>query len=364
MTTSVYIHIPFCSSICTYCDFAKMYYNEVWVNKYLEALELEIKTKYKGEEIKTLYIGGGTPSSLNYKELEKLISIIKIFKVSNDVEVTFECNIENIDEDKLKLLYDNGINRLSIGVQTFNPKFIKLLGRKHNKDEVFSKIKMIKDIGFTNINVDLMYAFQGETIDDLNKDIDDILLLDIPHISTYSLIIEPNTVIYNKGIKNIDEELDANMYNLIIKRLKDYNHYEVSNFSKDGYSSKHNLTYWNNEHYYGFGLGAAGYINDTRYSNTRNIEEYFKGNYLYDSSLLDRNMTIENEFILGLRKMEGINKREFINKYRMNINGIDVVKRLIEEKKLIDNGEYIYINPKMIYVSNSILVDFMGENYG
>ena len=218
---SVYIHIPFCESICSYCDFCKFLKNDEWINKYLIALEKEIKSKYKGEEIETLYIGGGTPSCLNIEQLSKLFKIIKIFNKSKNIEFTFECNIENITEEKLKLLYENGINRLSIGIQTFKEKYLSFLNRNHTKDNIVEKINLAKKIGFKNINIDLIYALPGQTLEELNKDIDEFIALDIPHISTYSLIIEEHTILNNNNVENIDEELDYEMYKLICNRLKE-----------------------------------------------------------------------------------------------------------------------------------------------
>ena len=165
-------------------------------------------------------------------------------------------------------------------LKTFNSKYLEFLGRHHSKEEVFNKVKLLKEYGITNINVDLIYALPNQTLLELENDIDIILSLDIPHISTYSLIIEPNTVLYNKRIKNIDEDLDNDMYNIIISKLNNYIHYETSNFAKNGYESKHNLTYWNNDYYYGFGLGASGYVSDIRYDNTRNLNKYLNHFYI------------------------------------------------------------------------------------
>lgn len=361
---SIYIHIPFCENICSYCDFCKIYYNKEIVKKYLKTLETEIKEKYKGEKIETLYIGGGTPSSLDIEELKTLLEIISTVDVSDNLEFTFECNIENIDRNKAILLYKNKVNRISLGVQTFNNKFLKLLNRNHNNEEVKQKIKMLKEIGFKNINIDLMYAFPKQTEEDLIKDLEEYIKLDIPHISTYSLIIEPHTKLYIEKTKNIDEELDSKMYEIICKTLKKhgYNHYEISNFAKENYESKHNLTYWNNEHYYGFGCGASGYIDNIRYTNTKNINKYIKREYIQEQETLDKNITIENEFILGLRKINGINIDEFNKKYD-NIFKYKVVNKLLEEKKLIKENNNIFTNPKYIYISNTILVEFIGEKY-
>lgn len=359
---SAYIHIPFCKTICSYCDFCKMFYNEQLVDIYLLELEREINKNYKGEKLKTIYIGGGTPSSLNLKQLDRLMNIIKIFNLEEENEFTVECNIENITKEKLELLYKNKVNRLSIGIQTFNEKYLEFLNRNHTKKEINEKINLAKKIGFKNINIDLMYAFPNETIEELDQDINEFLKLDITHISTYSLIIEPHTKLYIDKIKNIDEDLDRKMYDLICKKLNKYNHYEISNFAKPGYESIHNLTYWNNENYYGFGLGASGYINNIRYDNTKNINEYLKGNYIKNKEELTKNIEIENEFILGLRKIKGINIEKFNKKYD-NIFKYDVVNRLLKEKKLITDNKNIYINKEYIYTSNNILIEFIGENY-
>jgi len=358
---SVYIHIPFCDTICSYCDFCKFLKNDEWIEKYLISLEKEINTNYKGEILDTIYIGGGTPSCLNEEELTRLFNIIKVLNKNKKNEFTFECNIENITKDKLKLLYKNGVNRLSIGVQTFNEKYLSFLNRKHTKEEIIEKIKLAKEIGFKNINIDLIYGLPNQTIDELKNDIEEFLKLNITHISTYSLIIEPNTKLYIEEIKNIDDNLDYEMYKLICNKLqeKGYNHYEISNFSKKGYESKHNLTYWNNDNYYGFGLGASGYIDNVRYDNTRNINKYLNGEYIKEYNTLDLSETLENEFILGLRKIKGINKEEFKNKYNKDIKEIEIVNKLLECNKLLEDEKNIYINSDYIYVSNDILVEFI-----
>ena len=358
---SVYIHIPFCDTICSYCDFCKFIKNDEWIDKYLGELENEIKLKYKGEFIKTLYIGGGTPSCLSVSQLEKLFDIVKIINKNSNIEFTFECNIESLDEEKLKLLYLNGVNRLSIGVQTFNKKYLSYLNRNHTKEEVINKIELAKQIGFNNINIDLIYALPNQTLKELDSDIDSFLNLDINHISTYSLILESNTKLYIDGEKNIDEDLDYNMYKLICDKLKNngYNHYEISNFSKKGYESKHNLVYWNNEEYYGFGLGASGYINGIRYENTRSFNNYILGKYVSSSHKLSKREKLENEFILGFRKIDGIDKKSFKEKYNININDIEVINKLLKENKLLENKKSIYINLDYIYVSNDILLEFI-----
>ncbi|MDD3392954.1 MAG: radical SAM family heme chaperone HemW [Bacilli bacterium] len=361
MTKAVYIHIPFCNTICSYCDFCKFYYNEKIVNNYLQALEREIKSQYKNELIETVYIGGGTPSSLNIKQMEKLFSIIKIFRLKTNYEFTFECNVENINYDKLKFLFKNKVNRLSIGVQTFNQKHLEFLERKHNQEQVFEMINMAKQIGFNNINMDLMYAFKNQTLDDVKEDINLFLKLNIPHISVYSLIIEPHTKLYINKVTNIDEEIDYEMYEQINQTLNNngYRHYEISNYCQPGFESKHNLTYWNNEQYYGFGLGSSGYIENIRYTNFKNIGKYNQGIIKQDRETIDDKLRLEYEFILGFRKIEGINKKQFYEKFKYSIEDHDVIKKILETKKLIDTGSYIRIADEYIYLSNDILREFV-----
>lgn len=352
---SVYIHIPFCQNICSYCDFCKFYYNEKWVDNYLSALEKEIKSNYKGEVVETIYIGGGTPTVLNINQLERLLKLTNLFN-KNKIEFTVETNID-LSLEKIKLLNKYGVNRISIGVQTVNPKYLKFLNRNHTKEDVVNLINLLKKLDF-NINVDLIYAIPGETLEELNEDLDFILSLDVNHISTYSLIIEPHTKLYIDNVSNIDEDLDYEMYKLINKKLENYHHYEISNFAKKNYESKHNLVYWNNLNYYGFGLGASGYIDNIRYDNTRSYNNYINGKYLLEKHELDLNEVISNEFILGLRKIDGIDVNNFYNKYNIDITSIGVVKQLLKEKQLILTDK-LKINPKYIYISNTILVNFI-----
>lgn len=356
MTTSVYIHIPFCKSICTYCDFCKLYKNDKWVDKYLNALEKEIKINYQTETIKTLYFGGGTPSSLTIKQLKRLFEITSILNLDSNCEISFECNVEDLTKEKLEFLKTK-VNRLSIGVQSFNPKILKILGRPNVN---INNIILAKQY-FDNINIDIMYGFKEQTLEDLKKDIKTFLSLDIPHLSAYSLILEPHTKLYIDNYE-LDED-DTSKDELLNKILKenDYNHYEISNYAKESKESKHNLTYWNNEHYYGFGLGASGYIENIRYENTRNLNKYLNGDYRHEINKLNQNEILQNEFLLGFRKLDGINKKEFYKKYGFNILEIEPLHNLIDKGFLI-NGDNIYINPKYLYLSNEILINFIDVN--
>lgn len=359
---SVYIHIPFCNKICSYCDFTKIYYNKKYINSYLDTLEYEIKNKYKGELISTIYIGGGTPTSLDIDELKKLFSIINIFKLDKNYEYTIECNIESLTKEKLDLFKNNKINRLSIGIETFNEKYLKYLNRSHKVDEVFDIIGYAKKL-FDNINIDLIYGIPNQKLSDLKEDIKTFLKLDINHISTYSLIIEPHTTLFINNESNIDEELDLEMYNYICDTLEKhgYIHYETSNFAKPGYESIHNLTYWNNLEYYGFGLGASGFINNIRYTNTKSIDKYLNKEFIYEQDKMTDLINMQNEMILGLRKIEGVHIDTFKRKYHRDIKEVFNIDKLLEEGKLIIKDGYIFINKDYIYTSNDILINFIGE---
>lgn len=354
---SIYIHIPFCSNICSYCDFSKMYYNEDYVDKYLLALEKEIKERYKNELVKTLYIGGGTPSSLNCNQLKKLFKILNIFNLTKDYEFTFEANIENLTEEKIKLLKENKVNRVSLGVQTFDKDNLLYLNRSHAKEDVFNIVKLLKENDITNINIDLIYAVDNIT-EKVKKDIDYFLELDIPHISCYSLIIEDNTLLKNKNTNYIDEDIEYEMYKYIEKKLEENNyiHYEISNYAKPGYESLHNKVYWNNEYYYGFGLSSVSFIDNYRITNTKNLTKYLNNNYIKDKEYENIDLQIENEIMLGLRKLKGINLNNFKTKYNKEIEKIYNINKLLKEGYLIKENNYLKINKEYIYLSNSILL--------
>ncbi len=355
---TVYIHIPFCNNICSYCDFCKVVYNPEWVEAYFKRLEEEIDNAYMGEELETLYIGGGTPSSLNIEELEKLFKILKKFKKSKDIEFTFECNINDLEEDKLRFLYKNGVNRLSVGIESFDEDKLKFMKRECDFKIARESINLARKIGFQNINLDLMYAIPNETLKVLKKDLSKLLKLKPEHISTYSLIIEKNTLVGLNKIQPIEEEKDAREYEVICKILKKngYEHYEVSNFAKKSYKSKHNLTYWNNQEYYGFGCGASGFVAAIRYENTKSLTEYLKGNFISSKALMGKVDNMENELILGLRKLEGISLEEFYDKYEENMQNIFPIKPLVKSGELIFKDGRIFIDPKKLYVMNEILI--------
>ena len=356
----IYIHIPFCNHICTYCDFPKMLYDKKFCQKYLKILAEEIKERYKDEEVISIYIGGGTPTSLGEDELKYLLEMTKIFKKEKLKEFTIESNVESLTDEKIKLLKEYGVNRLSLGVQSFQEKNLKILGRHHTKEMVKEKVESLKKVGINNISIDYIYGIK-ENLEEVKEDINTFLSLDIPHISCYSLIIEKNTILSLKNQKYIDEEKEYQMYKKINKLLEKnhYHQYEISNYSKPSYPSIHNLNYWNNGFYYGFGLGAVSYLNDTRISNTKNFSKYLKKEYIQEKIKEDRKIKISNEFILGLRKIEGIDVNAFQEKYHESIFAIPEVEKLLQEKKLVFHNKHLFISKKYLYLSNEILINFI-----
>lgn len=358
MRDAIYIHIPFCKTICSYCDFCKLFYDEGWSKKYLKSLYQEVKDRYAGEDISTIYIGGGTPSSLSEREIEYLLKITKLFHQKETVEFTFECNLNDITKEKLKLLKSYGVNRLSIGVQSFQENILDFLGRHHTYQEAKNAINLARNEGFDNINLDLIYAIPFQTLKDLKKDLELFIKLKPDHISTYSLMIEPHTLLSANKITPISSETDYKMYEFINKYLKKhhYTHYEVSNFAKTNKEAKHNLKYWNNQEYYGFGLSASGYIENIRYTNTKSLTKYLNGDYKGTQEILSKQDKMENEIMLGFRKMKGISKSEFLEKYNIPIEEAFPIKPLLKNKDLAEKNGFIYIPKEKIYIMNEILL--------
>ncbi len=362
MVKSVYIHIPFCNNICTYCDFCKIYYNKKYISLYLDELEKEIKNKYNNELIETIYIGGGTPSCLNIDELNKLFDIIKIFNIDNLKEFSIECNFDSINNEKLDIFKKNKINRISFGLESIDKNNLKILGRFNDTNKIKDIIQYCKRIGLNNINIDLIYGLENESIDVLKKDLDFVKSLDITHISTYSLIIEDNTILKINNTKYIDEELDEEMYKVICSELKEFDHYEISNFSKNkDYYCKHNLVYWNNLEYYGFGLSSSGYIGNIRYTNTRSINKYLKHNYIKNNGIEELSIKdkIVYEIILNLRTSTGIDLDYFNILYRNKLDELYDYKEMINRGLLVEENNHLKIPKDLWYISNSIIVELL-----
>lgn len=341
---SLYIHIPFCTHLCAYCDFPKLIYDNHFVGAFLDALIKEIDS-YDIEDCPNIYIGGGTPSSLNEKELIRLLEVTSP-KLQDEGEFTFECNIENITKEKLIILKKFGVNRLSFGVQSFNDELLSLMNRHHNKEEIFKKIKIAKDLGFENINIDLIYGFKEQTKEMLLNDLKTFLLLNIPHLSIYSLTVHQNTLFGINNYPEQDEDNSREYYDLILDFMikHGYERYEVSNFALKGFESKHNQVYWNNDEYIGVGLGAEGYLNNIRYANTKSISSYIDGKTIVSREEVSLYDQMIYEIILRLRTKKGINKRIFVSRY-----GIENLNKLSKSLKVFKDDNLVMENEDDIY---------------
>ncbi len=331
MINAAYLHIPFCEHICHYCDFNKVFLKGQPVTEYLSAMETEIKLTFEQipppDRLKTIFVGGGTPTALTEQQLFLLCEIIKNnLPYDHGTEFTFEANPGDLSKEKFQILKNAGVNRISFGVQTFNNELLKKIGRTHQAKDVFKSVALAKETGFENISVDLIYSLPGQTIQDFKQTLATAFTLDITHYSGYSLIIEPKTVFYNllnKGkLQTQSEDIEAEMYEILMDEMdkNGYKQYEISNFGLPGFVSKHNLTYWNNELYYGFGAGAHSYINGSRRSNFGTLKKYMDQIKLGQLPILEnhevtRHEAIEEEMFLGLRKTDGVSLSHFREKF-------------------------------------------------
>lgn len=334
-----------------------MYYNDLFFNTYYEKLlkEVDIYQDYLNNTFKTIYIGGGSPSSIGINNLEKILKILDL-KKEEDYEFTVELMPLDITEELLLLLKKYQVNRISIGVETVNPKYQKLINRVVKKEVLTDKINLAKKY-FDNINLDLIYAFKDETLEEVDEDINYLLSIDVEHISTYSLILENNTYLKYVNYQEIEDTISSQMYFYIKEKLEEfgYKHYEISNYAKEKVS-KHNLVYWNNEEYLGLGLSASGYIGDIRYTNTRNLDKY---PFVKEEEYLNNKDKMTYFMILGLRKIEGISIKRFKELFNKDIYEVYNIKDLLNKNYLILKDDNLSINPKYLYVSNSILEYFV-----
>ena len=368
----IYIHIPFCKSKCIYCDFVSVT-NQTLIDKYFEYLLKEIemyKEVLNQFNVVTIYFGGGTPSLVDGLYIEKVVNKIKEYNELNKIlEFTIEVNPGTINREKLEIYKRVGINRISIGLQSTNNNTLKMLGRIHDYDEFLESYNLIRGVGFDNISVDLMFGLPSQTIEMFESSIDKVIKLNPEHISAYSLKVEESTKLYKlikKGVlEEPNEELDRKMYELLIDKLSrnKYNLYEISNFSKNGFESKHNMIYWKRENYLGLGLAAHGFVDNKRYGNVISFNEYFniidnETKPIEEISNICEEENLFEEIMLGLRLSVGINYKEINKKY--NIDFIkernQEVNELLEEKMIEMNNDSIWITEKGMSVSNAIIM--------
>ncbi|MCB5137795.1 radical SAM family heme chaperone HemW [Streptococcus mutans] len=373
--TSAYVHIPFCTQICYYCDFSKVFIKNQPVDAYLEALIKEFNDYYQIKDLQTLYIGGGTPTAISGEQLDYLLTnLSKNLNLNMLEEFTIEANPGDLTPDKVAVLKQSAVNRVSLGVQTFNNKHLKQIGRGHNEDQIYESIDSLKSAGFDNISIDLIYALPNQTITDVKENVAKALALDIPHLSLYSLILEHHTVFMNKmrrGKLNLPtEDLEAEMFDYIISEMEDhgFEHYEISNFTKPGFESRHNLMYWNNAEYFGCGAGASGYVDGIRYRNRGPIQHYLKaikekGQARFQEERLSQAEKMEEELFLGLRKKSGISIQRFEDKFGLPLMEVygQAIDDLEKDGLILVEKDCIRMSKKGLFLGDTVAEKFILE---
>ena len=378
MAGGVYIHIPFCHQICNYCDFNKVFFKNQPVDEYIEALgrEMELTVKQMPEgfaNIETIFLGGGTPSALSAVQIENLLALIaKHIPLSNVKEFSSEANPDELTVEKLQALYNGGVNRLSMGVQSFDQGLLEKIGRTHSNEHVYETIQNAKNVGFTNISIDLMYGLPGQTMEQWQDSLEKALALKLPHYSAYSLIVEPKTIFYIQYAKGKlilpTEDLEAEMYGVLIDTMEAHgvHQYEISNFAHEGYASTHNKIYWDNDEYAGFGAGAHGYLEGVRYSNVAPIKKYIElemeGNRpLLHEHTVTREERLEEQMFLGLRKTAGVTHAEFEQKFGQSMASLyEEIIAILQQEKLLEVDEHgVRLTRRGRFVGNEVFQRFL-----
>lgn len=373
---SLYIHIPFCIKKCLYCDFPSYGGCESIFDDYVNSLINEIretKESFSDYNIKSIFLGGGTPSILSPKLTGKIMdTVFNCFNIDSNCEITTEANPKTVDEFKLREYKAMDINRISFGVQAWQNNILKSLGRVHTIDDFIKNIAQARDIGFKNINADIMFALPNQTLYDWEETLEKIIKLNPTHISAYSLIIEDGTVfgkMYDEGnLKPCDEVLDRKMYYMAKEMLSDkgYNQYEISNFAKEGFECYHNKVYWRCDEYIGYGLGSHSYFNGERFNNTYDIEKYIgsKGKYSVIKENIEKLKTEDMyaEFMfMGLRMTKGIEKQRFFERFNKSVFDVygNEIKHLKELNLINETDTNIMLTEKGVDVSNTVFEKFI-----
>ena len=361
MVKSAYIHIPFCKQKCKYCSFVSYAYL-AGKNDYLRALCKEISSEYKGEELDTLYFGGGTPSLLKTSEILKLL---EMFNLSKNTEITLEVNPETVDAEYFNKLRETKVNRLSIGAQSFDDWILKEIGRRHRSIDIKRAVRDARSAGFDNISLDFIYGLPNQSVENFIISLKHAINLDVEHISLYGLKIEPECYYAEHPPKNIaNDETQAIMYEKAIETLIEagYEQYEISNFAKPEKYSRHNCVYWKNQEYYGFGISAHGYVDKTRYANEKRYGAYCENPLKKEfSEIVTKEAQLEEEIFLGLRLKKGINLSNVNEKYNIDFEKKykSILEKYLQTGHLcIDNGN-LYFSTQGFLVSNEILSEFL-----
>lgn len=355
---SLYIHIPFCNKICSYCSFSKMLYFPKIARKYICNLILDLKkVKQNFNKFKTIYIGGGTPSSLSISLLENLLKYASTLLLKNG-EFTFEANLDSLTEEKLKILKKYGVNRLSIGIETSSNKYLSLMNREYDFD-INKKMELVKKY-FTNFNLDLIYGLPNETLLEVKKDLEFILNFKPKHISIYALEVNPNSKFYIDGIKEEKDEILRKQYDFVVNFLKKngYNRYEVSNFALKGYKSRHNINYWKDNEYVAIGTSSSGFIDNIRYVNSSSISDYIKGKRNKETEIITKTSDKTYYILTNLRLEEGFKLSDYKRKFNEDfyLKKKEVIDDFIKHNVLIMDKDRIRVATDYIYVLDSIVV--------
>ena len=355
---SLYIHIPFCNKICSYCSFSKILYFPKIARKYICNLILDLKkVKQNFNKFKTIYIGGGTPSSLSISLLENLLKYASILLLKNG-EFTFEANLDSLTEEKLKILKKYGVNRLSIGIETSSNKYLSLMNREYDFD-INKKMELVKKY-FTNFNLDLIYGLPNETLLEVKKDLEFILNFKPKHISIYALEVNPNSKFYIDGIKEEKDEILRKQYDFVVNFLKKngYNRYEVSNFALKGYKSRHNINYRKDNEYVAIGTSSSGFIDNIRYVNSSSISDYIKGKRNKETEIITKTSDKTYYILTNLRLEEGFKLSDYKRKFNEDfyLEKKEIIDDFIKHNVLIMDKDRIRVAADYIYVLDSIVV--------
>lgn len=379
MTDGLYIHIPFCHQICFYCDFNKVFFKNQPVDEYIDCLGEELlmmreEGMFGAEGPLTIFIGGGTPTALDNGQLEKLFSHIRrAVPTERLIEFSTEANPDELTPDKLVILRENGVRRLSIGVQSFDAGLLERLGRTHSPGDAERVVRQARDEGFENISIDLMYGLPGQTMEQWEDTLDRALALGLPHYSAYSLIVEPKTIFYNLMNKDLlplpGEDTEAKMFSRLIERMADtgLRQYEISNFAIEGFESVHNKLYWQNRSYAGAGAGAHGYANGIRYSNHGPLKKYMNAvnegrRPVFEDHTVTLEEEMEEEMFLGLRMTAGVRYDDFSRRFGKPLDEVygTEIRDLTEQGLIAEDHEAVRLTQKGVFLGNEVFQKFLG----
>ncbi|PAD80295.1 radical SAM family heme chaperone HemW [Paenibacillus campinasensis] len=377
-TEAVYIHIPFCTNKCFYCDFNSYVLKDQPVMDYLRALDKEMELtveEHPPGRIKSIFVGGGTPTVLKPDEMAYFLQSVKTHfpDWAEDIEFSMEANPGTTDLEKLSVMRAGGVNRISFGVQAFQNSLLTGIGRIHDTDDVYRSLENARSAGFSNISIDLMFGLPNQTVEMLSESVTEALKLGLPHYSIYSLKVEENTLFHTLFQKNQlplpDEEDELNMYLLLMERMREagYKQYEISNFAKPGFESRHNMTYWRNEDYYGLGAGAHGYIGRKRHINIKGVTPYIQATQAglprLESYEITREEAMEDFVMVGLRVLDGISRSRFAQQFDASLDDVFAgpLGRMTQRGLLESTDEGYKLSSKGVLFGNEVFAEFIGS---